>query len=289
MEILKAAMAAAGPEATAAQLEQINRFAKKPLGREDVYVFSVRLCDDQVDRDGERFDTDALPELARLCVGKTGVVDHAWSADRQLARIFETKVIRENGVSYIKAWAYMLKTDKTAEAIAEIEGGIKKEVSVGCSMARSVCSICGADFGSCQHRKGEAYGNEVCAAVLKESVDAYEFSFVAVPAQREAGVLKGFGAGDGGSAEHKALMADAALGRKYREELRGEIVRLGLTLEFGLDAEALRFVAKAMDDEQLQKTKKALEHIAADRFPAMCQLPQAGKPAEQPVGAEFLI
>ena len=114
MEILKAAMAAAGPEATAAQLEQINRFAKKPLGREDVYVFSVRLCDDQVDRDGERFDTDALPELARLFVGKTGVVDHAWSADRQLARIFETKVIRENGVSYSKAWAYMLKTDKTA-------------------------------------------------------------------------------------------------------------------------------------------------------------------------------
>lgn len=288
MDIRKAAVAAAGAGVTAAQLEAINRFAKTPLKEEEVYIFSVRLCDDQVDRDGERFDTDALPELARLFVGKTGVIDHAWSADRQLARIFETRVIREGGVSYIKAWAYMLRSDKTADAIAEIEGGIKKEVSVGCSMARRVCSVCGADFGTCSHRKGEQYGNETCTVVLKDPADAYEFSFVAVPAQREAGVLKGFG-GALKEAELQALQADAALGRQYREDLRRDIVRLGLALDCGLDEDALAFVARAMDDGRLQKAKKAMERRANARFPAVCQLPRAGKGGETPVGAEFLI
>lgn len=289
MDIQKAAVAAAGTEPSEAQMEQLNRFAKTPLRREDVYVFSVRLCDDQIDRDGERFDTAALPALARLFVGKTGVVDHAWSADRQMARIFQTQVMQEGGVSYIKAWAYMLRTERTADAIAEIEGGIKKEVSVGCSMGKSVCSVCGADYGGCAHRKGEAYGGEVCAAVLKEPLDAYEFSFVAVPAQREAGVLKGFGDGAPKAAAYKALQRDAALGRQYRKDLQEEIVRLGLVLDFGLDEEALRFVAKAMDDEQLRRAKSAMARRTAALFPPACQLPQAGKPDDKPLGAEFLI
>ena len=289
MDVRKAATAAGRGEVSLAQLEKINRFAKKTLTKEEVYVFSVRLCDDQPDRDMERFDTDALPELARLFVGKTGVVDHTWSADRQMARIFETEVVKEAGVSYIRAWAYMLRTDRAAEVIEEIEGGIKKEVSVGCSMGRSVCSICGADMGTCQHRKGKTYGGETCVAVLKEPKDAYEFSFVAVPAQPQAGVLKQFREDGGLSAgELKALQKDAALGRQYRKALREDVVRLGLVLDFGLDAEALGFVAKAMDDEQLLKAKKAMERRAAECFPPACQLPQAGKESTK-VGSEFLI
>ena len=46
------------------QLGAINALAKVELTAEQVYVFSLRLCDDQVDRDLERFDTAALPELA---------------------------------------------------------------------------------------------------------------------------------------------------------------------------------------------------------------------------------
>lgn len=288
MEIQKAAMAAAGTEVSAAQLEKINRFTKKPLKQEEVYVFSVRLCDDQADRDGERFDTAALPELARLFVGKTGILDHNWSAEVQMARIFETQVVRENGVSYIRAWAYMLRCDKTADAIAAIDGGILKEVSVGCSMGRSVCSVCGADMGTCQHRKGEQYGNEICVAVLKEPRDAYEFSFVAVPAQREAGVIKGFGDGTMKAAEFRRLQQDAELGKQYRRELQDSIVRLGLVLDFGLDEEALRFVAKAMDDTQLHKACKAMQRKADALYPPVCQLPRAGRETE-PVSAEFLI
>ena len=76
----------------AAQAEAINNLAKAHLTAEQVYVFSLRLCDNQVDRDFERFDSAALPGLAKLFIGKTGIVDHKWSSDKQVARIFQTEV-----------------------------------------------------------------------------------------------------------------------------------------------------------------------------------------------------
>ena len=214
MEIRKAAEAVTSGAPTAMQLEQINALAKTRLNGEQVYVFSLRLCDDQTDRDGERFDTAALPALAKLFIGKTGIVDHKWSADNQIARIFETQVVKEKDESYIKAWAYIRRGGANEEIIADIEAGIKKEVSVGCAMARAVCSICGSEYGTCGHVKGESYEGEVCAVILKEPVDAYEFSFVAVPAQRSAGVMKALGGGiklkelaeaNGAQAEYRAL------------------------------------------------------------------------------------
>ena len=104
MEVKKESCVKSSGVPTAAQLEAINAQAKAELTGEQVYVFSLRLCDDQIDRDGERFDTVALPQLAKMFIGKTGIVDHKWSSDSQVARIFETQVVCEDGVSYIKAW-----------------------------------------------------------------------------------------------------------------------------------------------------------------------------------------
>ena len=88
-------------------------------------MFSLRLCDDQIDRDGERFDTAALPQLAKLFIGKTGIVDQKWSADSQIAPIFGAEVVKEEGISYIKAWAYIRRGGHGDEVIAEIEAGFK--------------------------------------------------------------------------------------------------------------------------------------------------------------------
>ena len=107
MNIKKATEALTGGVPTEAQLGAINAQARAKLTPEQVYVFSLRLCDDQIDRDGERFDTAALSGLAKLFIGKTGILDHRWSSDSQVARIFATEVVREERVSYIKAWAYI--------------------------------------------------------------------------------------------------------------------------------------------------------------------------------------
>ena len=267
---------------TAVQMEAIHAQAKAKLEPEQVYVFSLRLCDDQVDRDYERFDTGALPTLAKLFIGKTGVVDHKWSADAQVARIFAAEVVKEDRISYIKAWAYIRRGGHGDEVIADIEAGIKKEVSVGCAMGRSVCSICGSDYGSCGHQKGEYYDGQLCCAILKEPMDAYEFSFVAVPAQREAGVLKAMGANQrclkelaeefGVQNEYRVLFKEAQLGRQYRKELEDDIVRLSLSLELGAEEPVLRGIVKQAAAEDLMALRKALQQRLDESLPVQTQL-----------------
>ena len=127
----------------------------------------------------------------------------------------------------------MVRTESNQDLIAEIEGGIKREVSVGCSVARMVCSICGEEGGRCGHRKGEAYDGKLCFFSLDEPLDAYEWSFVAVPAQPAAGVVKNKRYGgpeepqeppvDSGEEDNTLRMAQAM---QEQEELRyGGIAR----------------------------------------------------------------
>lgn len=282
MQIKKAAEAVNSGAPTAMQLEAINAQAKAQLTQEQVYVFSLRLCDDQVDRDYERFDTAALGALAKLFMGKTGVVDHKWSADKQIARIFETQVVKEAGISYVKAWAYIRRGGSNDEVIADIEAGIKKEVSVGCAMGMAACSVCGSEYGTCGHMKGETYDGQVCCAILREPMDAYEFSFVAVPAQKEAGVLKALGGRKcclkelaeefGVQAEYRALHKQAELGRRYEKELQDSIVRLGLSLELGISEPVLRNLAKTAAAEDLLALKAALEARLNELLPVSTQL-----------------
>ena len=298
MEVKKETAVHSSGVPTAAQLEAINGQAKAELTAEQVYVFSLRLCDDQIDRDGERFDTAALPVLAKLFVGKTGIVDHKWSSESQVARIFETQVVCEDGVSYIKAWAYIRRGGNADEVIADIEAGIKKEVSVGCSMGRSVCSICGNDYGTCGHQKGESYDGQICCAILKEPMDAYEFSFVAVPAQRSAGVLKGLGAGKhclkelaeefGVQAEYRSLFKQAQLGKLYEKQLCDEVVRLLLVLDIGVEKDVLQSVAQKAGAEELMKLKAGLERKSSQFLPMQTQLLGMEKDAD-PVESGFLI
>jgi len=298
MQIKKAAEATNSGAPTAVQLEAINAQAKAQLNAEQVYVFSLRLCDDQVDRDFERFDTGALGALAKLFIGKTGVVDHKWSADKQIARIFETQVVKEAGISYIKAWAYIRRGGSNDEVIADIEAGIKKEVSVGCAMGMAVCSVCGSEYGTCGHMKGEAYDGEVCCAILKEPMDAYEFSFVAVPAQKVAGVLKALGGRKaclkelaeefGAQAEYRTLYKQAELGRRYQKELEDSVVRLGLSLELGVPEPVLRSVVKTAAAEDLLVLREALEARLNEMLPVSTQLMGAAGKREI-VESGFLI
>lgn len=140
------------------ELALINAQALRELSADEVFAFRLAACDNQIDRDGERFTRETLGELAELFVGKSGIFDHDWSAREQTARIYRTEVVETeertkagDAYCYLKGYAYMLRTEKTVSLISEIEGGIKKEVSVGCSVAKSVCSVCGGEIGLCGH------------------------------------------------------------------------------------------------------------------------------------------
>ncbi|MBP1549755.1 MAG: hypothetical protein J6A05_07095 [Oscillospiraceae bacterium] len=182
-------------------LEQLNKFTRKELTAEEVYIFPVTLCDNEIDRDNERFSVKALEEMAEKFVGVTGIFDHNPKGENQTARIFLTEVVKENRnnslgepYTYLKGYAYMVRTDSNADLIREIDGGIKKEVSVSCSAEKQICSVCGADkrVKPCHHVKGRKYNGKLCFLTLEGISDAYEWSFVAVPAQVNAGVTKSF-------------------------------------------------------------------------------------------------
>lgn len=277
MRIVKEAVGGEHTAVTAQDLELIGALARRPLGAEEVYTFSVRLCDNEIDRDFERFTLQTLEELAPLFVGKAGIFDHQWSARGQAARIYRTEVVREadqvtragDRYAWLKGYAYMVRTESNRDLIAEIEGGIKKEVSVGCAVEHAICSVCGCDRTQtdCGHEKGQEYGGQLCWADLEGAGDAYEFSFVAVPAQPAAGVVKGARRGTSGQLEE-----EAALGRKYLENLRGEVVRLALLADRELDGRAMKSLAGKLSHQELEELRRSYARRAGERFPLRTQL-----------------
>lgn len=177
------------------ELALINKQTLRPLTAEEVFSFKVAACDNQIDRDLERFSDAALAGFATLFVGKTIISDHKWSAEKQAARIYAADVEAEGDVKTLVLRAYMLRNQQTAPTIAAIEGGILREVSVGCAVERVLCSVCDSDQAKafCGHRPGKEYDGEVCVMTLDGARDAFEVSFVAVPAQPGAGVIKRYG------------------------------------------------------------------------------------------------
>ena len=62
-----------GAEILPEEMALINEHTLKELKSEEVFVFKVILCDNQIDRDNEKFTVSALHKLAELFKGKTGI------------------------------------------------------------------------------------------------------------------------------------------------------------------------------------------------------------------------
>ncbi len=243
-------------------LEKINRFSRKELTEEEVYIFPVILCDNDIDRDGEKFTVSALKKLAGLYIGKTGIFSHDPKGENQTARIFDTSVVTDptrktaDGEVYtcLKANAYMVRTSSNADLIREIDGGIKKEVSVGCAISKQTCSICGRDVrkGPCSHKLGRYYNGRQCYHILDEPTDAFEWSFVAVPAQKGAGVTKKC------RADFERHDSGRSIAEELTEELRRDILRLSFLEGDGIPVAMLKEAVMKMDAEELLRMKKAM-------------------------------
>ena len=195
------------------ELTLINRQALRTLTAAEVFAFRLAACDDQVDRDFERFTPAALEELAKLFVGRPVLMDHQWSAGKQTARIYAAAVEPSGEIRRLVLRCYMPRTEQTEETITAIESGILRECSVGCTVRRVICSICGADQleGCCDHEPGREYGGQRCVMELDGAEDAYEVSLVAVPAQPGAGVLKSKRYGGPGGPQEPPAGAGAEL------------------------------------------------------------------------------
>lgn len=285
-----------GFKAQPSDLEKINQFARRNLSLDEVYTFSIILCDNEIDRDYERFTVQTLHQLSKLFIGKTGIFDHNPKGQNQTARIFETEVLADDNkrtstdepYTCIKSKAYMVKTEKNKDLMLEIDAGIKKEVSVSCSVQKISCSICNKDMrtDSCNHHKSKQYDENICHHLLKNATDAYEWSFVAVPAQKNAGITKSFTKGKEDIMQDtqsllksfseckdnvtiskqqandlvyfvETLKQTSSLGKQYKEDLISEVKRLSFLTNESIPADVMSTVLEKMDIIELKAFKKA--------------------------------
>ena len=222
----------------AADIDLINKYTVRKLAPEEVYCFSVNLRDNDLDRDTETFTDASLEKLATLFLGKTGIKDHWRSAENQFSRIYHTEVVNagkqnklKQPLKQLRAKAYMPKTDDTKALIDAIDAGILKEVSVGARAKKCSCSICQKPLKPdwytftyhCEdgHVKGETYNGNLCYGKLEDIEEAYEFSLVAVPSQRNAGITKSAKSLD----DAFAVLMDADLS-EHTDKIEGLLPRL---------------------------------------------------------------
>lgn len=277
-------------------MEAINRYTRRAYEPEEVYTFSLVLCDNEVDRDFERFSVESLEKLRELFLGKTCIFDHERKSANQTARIYHTRLEEQAGkitqagetLVQLAAKAYLPRTEGNKETIELIESGILKEVSVSCSVKRGICSICGKE--RCGHQKGKVYGGKVAHTILTEPTDAYECSFVAVPAQRGAGVIKSAqvekllqGCDAGGvmlsksqaqeiGRRFQALSEKARWGEKYRRELEQGVLKYSAIAQPDMPRHVMEAAVKVLDIEELAAMERTYSRMAEKALPLRPQL-----------------
>ena len=200
-------------EVTDADLRKINKYTLSPVSADDVFIFKATIADnEQDDRNFMPFNLKALQDLKKLYPGKPMLMDHNRSANNQIARVYDTDLVQDANKqtelgelhTELIAKIYMIKTDSNKDLIAEIIGGIKKEVSTSTVPEKMICNICGVDNMKdyCRHYPGREYDStdadgkssrKRCKMLLHGAKEAYELSFVAVPAQPRACTHKSVG------------------------------------------------------------------------------------------------
>lgn len=181
------------------------------MSKSDLIVLPIVAADTDIDRGGEHFTKGALESFVPLYKGKALLLDHNWTTDHEIGRIFDAKVIENKLV--VKT--YIPNNEFNKKLINNILSGVHARASVGFSMdIRNVtCDSCAFahsakkgpptqgllessgyfgvsifDEENCPHKPGalDEYGNKT-TVTLHKVADVMELSFVPVPMQPKAG------------------------------------------------------------------------------------------------------
>ena len=122
---------AASSNITDADMELINQFTLKPLTAKDVAIYTLQVCGDQIDRDGERFSIEVLHDFADTLPGKGLLEAHQWGPVG-VGLFYRAWVENIDGVNWVMGQCYLPKaSEESAEMITKIDSGIAKWVSIG--------------------------------------------------------------------------------------------------------------------------------------------------------------
>lgn len=191
-------------EVSAGDLAKINRFALKDLTADEIFVFKAVAGDNHTDdRNFEPFSLRSIEDMAKVYPGKPLMFDHSrrGSQNAVVGKVFdayteEAGEINANGeiVKRLILKMYVLRTDKNADLIKEIEAGIRSAVSTSTQPEKLICSICGVDNTKdyCHHWPGVTYNGKTCLMTIDGVKDAFELSFVYQGSQPRARTIKAF-------------------------------------------------------------------------------------------------
>lgn len=181
-------------EPTPAQLEKINRIAKRPLSKDEVFIYPHKMAGDMVIP--ERYIQLSIP-LLKIFVqnandGVAFLLDHSWAGFGRpkpalpYGRVFEgwlgKEWLMEGETVSFNGSVYIVRGQEkdgisTDSIISDIETGVLFDTSIGWGADKFECSICGEDIRNvfkCPHIPGKKYvidedTNEVklCYAIAK--------------------------------------------------------------------------------------------------------------------------
>ena len=181
-------------------VEEVNRFALRPLEREEFEVFTLDLCNDQVDRHHSRFPGEELEKINGMVPGRPLMERHDLKGSLPRGTFFRSRLNRDDAVTSVRPDVYVLRTDENKDFILNIEGGMYRETSIGFAFQTPECSVCSSDLRTCDHVPGRSYGDERCHYVMRDVLEVIEGSVVPSGSQ-----------GTGFVAQERALTAPEAL------------------------------------------------------------------------------
>jgi hypothetical protein len=174
-------------------LAAINRFSRRPVTAEEIYVGRAELANDVVDKSGERFPPAYLARFAETIVGAPVLEAHD-KKKSGVGKWFGASVDKSaDGHSRLITDFYL---DAKSDLARRVDLGIASEVSIGVMVPKlaRTCDLCGKAYdGPCTHNVLEEYSGKVCTLTYGGDVSrvrAIEGSFVGVGCQHGAQVMR---------------------------------------------------------------------------------------------------
>jgi hypothetical protein len=181
----------------------IRAFALSDIDPADLYIRRMVVANDAVDRNWEQFTAPVLDHLAMTLPGKALLVAH----DKRplpagLVYRAQTRPAQpgEAGQTSLEAWFYLVKSPENEYLRRQMDAGVVRYVSIGCTYDQRLCNICDSNYWDCAHWRGQTlpdgrvvtlrYGGD------PRRYEAHEVSLVYLGAQREAQLAKAAGSGD---------------------------------------------------------------------------------------------
>ena len=159
-------------------VDEVNRFALRPLGRDEFVVFTLDLCHNQVGRHFSRFPEEELARIDAMVPGRPLMERHDLRGSLPRGTFFRSRLHRDGDRVSVRPDVYVLRTRENEDFILNIEGGVYRETSIGFSFRTPECSICQRDLRTCEHVPGRMYGDTLCHFTMRDVLEVIEGSVV---------------------------------------------------------------------------------------------------------------